>query len=234
MYKRQHKGIEPLYPDEWNAVVDGLDILYRYVAQLEERTNFEALKSDIKPAVDNVYDLGDVERSWREVWGHIGYFKDALYVQGRPVIKDGDPISVFDILEDARRKITLAIDYSTLLYSIYAELVRLVDGKKPELLGIEVNKHLYPGYTVFDTDLTVRKSGRVRVKLWSSVDGYFALKWTPRGFTDPIIGYLNAGAPIPARCWHEFDFTCEAEDKVNVVVYQTGQVTVAIYNIGEA
>jgi len=33
-----------LYPDEWNAVVDGLDILYIYAAEIRERVKYS--KSD--------------------------------------------------------------------------------------------------------------------------------------------------------------------------------------------
>jgi len=36
----RHKGYERLYPDEWNAVVDGLDILYFYTNSLFERVKY--------------------------------------------------------------------------------------------------------------------------------------------------------------------------------------------------
>ena len=31
------KGIEPLYPEEWNRVIQALDILYAYIADLYRR-----------------------------------------------------------------------------------------------------------------------------------------------------------------------------------------------------
>jgi len=35
----RHKRVEPLYPDEWNRVVDALDILYGYQADLRREVD---------------------------------------------------------------------------------------------------------------------------------------------------------------------------------------------------
>ena len=41
----RHKGVEPLYPDEWNKVVDALDILYGYQAGL--KTQLDCLETKV-------------------------------------------------------------------------------------------------------------------------------------------------------------------------------------------
>lgn len=112
-----HKGTEPLYSDEWNRVVDGLDILYGYISDLEtnklDRAELFYLKYDIIPDKDNIRDLGSDDRSWAQVHAHYGYFKDNVYVQGKAVIKDGDPIRIESFIDGAK----LDIDniYDTLL-----------------------------------------------------------------------------------------------------------------------
>ncbi len=112
----RHKGVEILYPEEWNAVVDGLDILYGYVSDLEARTvkkeDLTRLDSDIIPDQDNIRSLGDPERKWKEIQAHYGYFDDNVYVQGKRVLKDEDPIFLADIYEEAKWKITYAVDSS--------------------------------------------------------------------------------------------------------------------------
>jgi len=42
----RHKGTEPLYSDEWNKVVDGLDILYGYVSSLNAQLDCIEAKID--------------------------------------------------------------------------------------------------------------------------------------------------------------------------------------------
>jgi len=57
-----------------------------------------------------------------------GHFTDALYVAGKPVIKDGDPITVADLGYDAQLKITQAIEgasATTYLSDIHGKLVQL-------------------------------------------------------------------------------------------------------------
>ena len=44
----RYKGYEILYPDEWNRVVDGLDILYAYVSNHESR--LDCVERWCKPA----------------------------------------------------------------------------------------------------------------------------------------------------------------------------------------
>jgi len=75
-----------------NSVVDALNQLYG---------NFE-----------EVYRRGTAEDPWELFYGFYGFFEDNVFVQGKPVIKDGDPINLYDIFEPAKDKITQAIDSS--------------------------------------------------------------------------------------------------------------------------
>jgi len=123
-----HKGTEPLYSDEWNTAVDALDILYGYVASLEEKkldkVELLYLESDIIPDQDNVRKLGDPERAWKEINAHYGYFKDNVYVQGKAVIKDGDPIRIESFIDGAKEDID----------KLYGKLQELVDRIERKIL----------------------------------------------------------------------------------------------------
>jgi len=75
-------------------------------------------------ALEQIYALakrGDQDTPYEELYAKKGYFSEALYVQGKPVIKDGDPITVSDLGDDAKQKITNAIDSSNLLQSLLKE-----------------------------------------------------------------------------------------------------------------
>jgi len=101
----RHKGVEVLYPDEWNRVVDGLDLLKQYVDEKVGVVDLENLSSDIKPSADNKYTLGDNEREWKAIYAHYGYFSDNAYVNGRRVLKDGDPVTVYYFEGPAKEEI---------------------------------------------------------------------------------------------------------------------------------
>ena len=110
----RHKGVEPLFPDEWNRVVDGLDILKQYTDASLRVEELQHLDMSIVPSVDLVYNLGDPQHMWGYVYAHYGYFDDDVLVQGRPVIKDGDPIQIYAIQQPAKEAITEAVDRSLL------------------------------------------------------------------------------------------------------------------------
>jgi len=96
-----HKGTEILYSDEWNRVVDGLDILYGYVASSVKLSDLPNLPSDVAPDQDDVRDLGKDTRAWKDVYAYYGYFKAGAYVQGKPVLKDGDPVITKEFIDEA-------------------------------------------------------------------------------------------------------------------------------------
>lgn len=63
-----HKGVEPLFPEEWNAVVDGLDILKQYTDQSVKFDDLKALPSDIVPAKTDTYSLGKPGVFWLSLY----------------------------------------------------------------------------------------------------------------------------------------------------------------------
>ncbi len=97
-----------------NTIVDILNMLYGGFRQSIKYSDLQHLGYDIIPDVDNLRDLGDPERAWRDIYAHYGYFLDNCFVQGRRVLKDGDPINLYDIFEPAQEKlrtiITTAVD----------------------------------------------------------------------------------------------------------------------------
>ena len=101
----RHKGVEPLYPEEWNAVVDGLDILYAYAADSVKYEDLPRLPSDVAPSEDNRFKLGYENRRWSEVHGVYGYFDGDLFARGSRVLVDGDPVQVYRFISDAKADI---------------------------------------------------------------------------------------------------------------------------------
>jgi hypothetical protein len=93
----RHKGVEILWPSEWNAVVDALDELYGKLTTGQE---------DIK--VD-------------EVFARTGHFTQRIDCEGRPVILDGDPITIYQFYDLAKEQIREAIDSSKILSRIHMD-----------------------------------------------------------------------------------------------------------------
>ncbi len=76
-----------------------------------------AWANSLVDAIEQVYWLGkrgDPDAPFQTVYGYYGFFDQALYVQGKPVIKDGDPVSIYDLFDYARDKVTKAVDASLL------------------------------------------------------------------------------------------------------------------------
>jgi len=125
----RHKGVEVLFPSEWNAVVDALDILYAYTADSVKYEDLERLNSDIKPSEDNKYDIGDQSKQWKDIYAHYGYFNDNLYVQGKQVLKDGDPVQVYRFIDEAKTQIDTI--YNNTLRPTSLKTQRLIVGSTP-------------------------------------------------------------------------------------------------------
>ena len=125
----RYKGTEPLYSREWNLVIDGLDILYQYTSAKLDKEALQHLDSDIIPDQDNLRNLGSESKSWKEVQAHYGYFKDNVYVQGKVVIKDGDPIKISEFISEAKTDIEkLYSIISDISYKIARQLLQFQDG----------------------------------------------------------------------------------------------------------
>jgi hypothetical protein len=133
----RHKGRERLFRSEWNAVVDALNDLYGWLTSGQQ---------DIY--VDEVY-------------GRAGYFSESLLVQGRPVIKDGDPITVYQFYDIAVDQITEAIDRSraTQLLEAYAPRLASIDEYTRDVRDVVVR-------------LRVDEYGNVGVRIAEPLDVY--------------------------------------------------------------
>ena len=135
------RGLWKLKPKErlpslWFGIaVDALDELYGNVRNLQAR--------------------GTSESPWDYFYGYYGFFNNALYVQGKPVIKDGDPISLYDIYPYAQQRITNAIDSSSLLSAIKSKSDKLSFDTDSYLL-VNVGKIVNPSN--LDIALSTRAS----------------------------------------------------------------------------
>jgi hypothetical protein len=102
----RYKARERLLSKEWNAVVDALNDLYGFLTSGQQ---------DI--FVDEVY-------------GRTAHFTERIDCEGRPVILDGDPISIYQLYDIAKSQITEAIDATkskATLDAIYGNLLPKVD-----------------------------------------------------------------------------------------------------------
>ena len=90
----------PLFAEDWNLLVDAVDELYYRLEALPPPEVFPLLKGylygDLLPAVDSVYSLGARDLQFLNVYAR------NVFVDGKPVLKDGDPVYVADILPPAR------------------------------------------------------------------------------------------------------------------------------------
>lgn len=155
----------------------------------------------------------------------IGNFSEQVYVQGKRVIKDEDPIKISEFYEYAKSQIIQAIQDA---------LLNLRVPPKPYLLGYQVDYVAPEMYDVFSPDLVVLWDGRVRVKVMGDNDFLAYVKFVPNTTPVEVLATLNSATPITANSWFEFDFTVNKDDKVNVRVTPTTKITIFIYNIPEA
>jgi len=69
----------------------------------------------IVDAIEQAYWLGkrgDPDYPFKMLYGEYGFFSQDLFVQGKHVIKDGDPVNIYDIFPPARETIRESIDAS--------------------------------------------------------------------------------------------------------------------------
>jgi hypothetical protein len=102
----RYKGTEILRSAEWNAAVDALNDLYGWLTDGTKDINVD------------------------EVYGRTAHFRERIDCEGRPVILDGDPISIYQFYDIAKSQITEAIDRSSLLSKVVSDL-DLIYGKLP-------------------------------------------------------------------------------------------------------
>ena len=197
--------------------------------------------SDIYPDTDLMLNIGYADKRFKEMHMGYGYADYGMYVAGKAVLKDGDPISINDIQDLAKTKITSAINesyvtsYTSPLHSDLQTIYNaLLNAGKPFLITTLINTSVSPLTDIFPSDLPISLAGRVRFKFTLNADAYTYVKWLPYGSTSAILSLLNAGDAIPANAWHEFDFTVNKDDKVNFQVDRSLTITIAVYNIPNA
>ena len=97
----EHLKVKPLQraTSSWaNSIVDALNQLYGNCEELRKR--------------------GTVEDPWELFYGGTGIFLENVFVKGKRVLKDGDPINLYDIFPLAKEKITQAINESKIRESV--------------------------------------------------------------------------------------------------------------------
>jgi hypothetical protein len=134
----RYKGTERLTSREWNAVVDSLNDLYGFLTS----------------GLQDIY----VD----EVYGRAGYFYEQVLVQGKPVIKDGDPISIYQFYEVAKQQITEAIDKSSLLSRATSDLDQIY-GKLPS--PQDITSAINNARVTSNTDLIAQYTGSSKTLL---------------------------------------------------------------------
>jgi len=158
----RHKGTERLLSREWNAVVDSLNDLYGFLTSGQQDINV------------------------REIYAHSGTFNTRINCEGRPVILDGDPISISQFYDLAVQQMAEAIDRSAVkgvLDGIYGKLP-----SKTDITGA-VDSASVTGYAREMRDVLVKvkmdEYGNVGVRISEPIDEYGNVLTRP----SPI--YLN-------------------------------------------
>ncbi|MCI4408758.1 MAG: hypothetical protein JHC26_06675 [Thermofilum sp.] len=107
----------PLFAEDWNALVDAVDDLYYMLQALPPSSTGGPLVGgfvygDIIPWLDLYYSLGNPTHRFLNVWAKniyadpiwttTLYASNNILVNNKPVLKDGDPISIYDIQNQAQ------------------------------------------------------------------------------------------------------------------------------------
>ena len=139
---------EELKPKGWTKiqsswgrrVVEILEELYGNVRTKLSLSDLRSLSGDIIPSINKYYNLGVLGKEWNVIAGNYGYFQSNVLVQGKPVIKDGDPISVADLGTNAYDKL------KTLTESVKDSIDRIYGKIKP----INIDEYGRVGVVLFE------------------------------------------------------------------------------------
>jgi len=181
--------------------------LYADYSRIEE-LDVSRVKSHLTPISDLALNLGLTNLRWLQAHAYrgyfgYGYFAYDLYARGYRVLTEADPITI-------ERDLT----------------------REPILLGQKFN-YLAPDFVdVFDTDLAIQRTGRVRAQFTLQSEAISYLKVVPAGTAYEIISALAGASYISPYAWHEFDLTVQKDDGMNVRFSPSTIVSIRIYNIG--
>ena len=216
---------------------DWYDDLVKYLEDIEKHggVDYEGIiHKDLIPDQDAVRSIGSDDKRVKElnavsvdtenVNAKVGNFSDNVYVQGKRVLKDEDPIHIASFFDYAKSQVEQAVRDALLNLGIPA---------KPHLLGYKVDYYAPAMADVFLHNLNVQFDGKVRVKVVGDKDFYSYMKFKPNVAPIEILAWLNDGQSIKANTWKEMDFTVNKGDEVNVKVAPTTKITILIYNIPE-
>jgi len=147
----RYKGTERLLSREWNAVVDSLNDLYGWLTDGTKDINVD------------------------EVYGRTAHFRERIDCEGRAVILDGDPISIYQFYYLAKQQITEAIDNARV--SSNTDLITQYTKRSAEASEAQLPKlDLITQYTKDSRDVLVRLSideyGNVGVRIAEPLDEY--------------------------------------------------------------
>jgi len=96
------KGTEILTSREWNLSVDALDELYGMLTDGTATINVDTVLARTGSFSESV--------NTAVVNAATGNFDEAVFVQGKPVVKDGDPVQIYQFYDVAVSQITKAVD----------------------------------------------------------------------------------------------------------------------------
>ena len=91
-----------------NSVVSALNELDERISEVGEPFDPEHLTESIIPEYDLMLDIGSPTQRFYAYYGYLGFFDGDLFVQGKRVIKDEDPINIYDIFQPAQDKLQQA------------------------------------------------------------------------------------------------------------------------------
>jgi hypothetical protein len=119
----------------WNSVIDALNELYGWLTDGTKDINVD------------------------EVYGRKAHFRERIDCEGRPVILDGDPISIYQFYDVAKSQITEAIDRSSLLSKAVSDLGQIY-GKLPS--STDITSSINNARVTSNTDLIAQYTGASR------------------------------------------------------------------------
>ena len=119
----------------WNSVIDSLNELYGWLTDGTRDINVD------------------------EVFGRTAHFRERIDCEGRPVILDGDPISIYRFYDVAKAQITEAIDRSSLLSKAVTDLDQIY-GKLPS--ASDITSAINNARVTPNTDLIAQYTGASR------------------------------------------------------------------------
>jgi len=127
----------------FTRLVQYLQLIYGMTGVKITPEDLLSLASSIVPEAPHEYTLGSPGFEWLAIYGDTGFFNSSLYVAGRPVLKDGDPITVSDIGPNVQ----------AFFSALEADLASRTDRIYGKLAPIKVDTYGNVGIAIYDDRL---------------------------------------------------------------------------------